>query len=116
MLYIVPVYFLITSVWKYGMHIDIIININRKWSVINENDILVRSIGSSGVVKSSIRHVADLVLQSWVPVENFPGLWVEPNHQYIVALLKDCSKLVSSFFYSKYFMKKMLEILFTTIA
>ena len=87
MLYIVPVYFLITSVWKYGMHIDIIININRKWSVINEDDILISSVGSSGVFKCSIGHVADLVLQSRVPVENLPRLRVESDNEYVVSVV-----------------------------
>ena len=66
------------------MHNDIIIN--KKWSVINENDILVSSVGSSSVFKCSKGHVADLVLQSRVPVENLPRLRVEPDHEYVVTL------------------------------
>ena len=69
------------------MHIIIIINKN--WSVINENYILVSSVSSSRVFKCSKGHVADLVLESRVPVENLPRLRVEPDHEYVVTLVAE---------------------------
>ena len=73
----------------FGMHNDNDIIINKEWSVINENHILISSIGSSGVFKCSIGHVADLVLERRVPVENLPRLRIKPDHEYVVSLVAE---------------------------
>ena len=60
--------------------------------------VLISTIGSSSLLKRPVRHVADLVFQTGISVENLSRLRIIPNHQHVVTLTRTLEKL--SYFYS----------------